>query len=59
METGIMKEIKENQIDNIYWYYPNELIDCSRLLLTSEVAGNTGDMNEINQIMEELRKVNR
>ena len=45
-----------NQLDYIYWDDPNELVNCLRLLLASQAAGNPSHTNEIISIIEELRE---
>jgi hypothetical protein len=48
--------LTNNNIDYVYWDSPDELCDRLRLLLASNKAGNSGHMNEINSIIEELRE---
>ena len=44
------------QMDDIYWDDPKELVDRLRLLLASQAAGNPSYTNEIISIIEELRE---
>ncbi|XP_071055111.1 uncharacterized protein [Onthophagus taurus] len=54
---GLMQQQYNNQRSNfIYWDDPNELVDRLKLLIASQLAGNTSHGNEINSIIEELRE---
>ncbi|XP_071057314.1 uncharacterized protein [Onthophagus taurus] len=54
---GLMQQHYNNQRSNfIYWDDPNELVNRLKLLIASQLAGNTSHGNEINSIIEELRE---
>lgn len=53
---GMQMELTDNKVDYVHWDDPNELVDRLRLLLSSQSAGNTSHINEINSIVEELKE---
>ncbi len=53
---GLLMSLSNNPIDYVFWDDPNELVDRLQLLIASQTAGNTGHVNEINSIIEELRE---
>ena len=55
---GLPMQVTKKPIDYIYWNDPNELVNRLKLLIASQNAGNTGQNNEINAIIEELYEAN-
>ena len=55
---GLPMQVTTKPIDYIYWNDPNELVNRLNLLIASQNAGNTGQNNEINAIIEELYEAN-
>ncbi|KAL0803228.1 hypothetical protein ABMA28_000546 [Loxostege sticticalis] len=49
----LLKKVKTDT-DLVYWDNPNELVERLKLLLASWEAGNTGVINEVQAIIEEL-----
>lgn len=54
---NVLLKLQENSTYS-YWDDPNELVERLKLLLASHVAGNTGVINEITSIIEELIEAN-
>lgn len=52
----MMKKLTNNPVDYVFWDDINELVDRLRLLVSSQTAGHTGHINEIQSILEELRE---
>ena len=55
---GLPMQVTTKPIDYIYWNDPNELVNRLKLLIASQNAGNTGQNNETNAIIEELYEAN-
>jgi hypothetical protein len=49
-------EVTNKNIEYVPWNNPNKLVDRLRLLISSQLAGNTSHSNEINLIINELRE---
>lgn len=49
-------DVTDKDIEFVPWKNPNTLVNRLRLLLSSQIAGNTGHTNEINHIIDELRR---
>lgn len=54
--ADILMKFSNKLINYVHWDDPNELVDRLKLLVASYDAGNTGVVNEINSIVEELRE---
>lgn len=53
---NILMKVTNKNINYVHWDDANELVDRLKLLYASHEAGNTGVINEINSIIEELRE---
>lgn len=48
----MLMEVDDNNIDDVHWDKPNELVHCLTIWLATVSAGNTKHINEIIAIIE-------
>lgn len=54
---GLVMKFSESPVEYIYFDDVNELVERLKLLIASQIAGNTNHNNEIVSIIEELREL--